>query len=136
MPREYFNEDLILNKKLKHEKEELSMQVYGFRQESMKLAYKLKERNELLDEYGLVVDGRIRKNTKAYRVRGSSSAVVEEQRKALEEVEEEIHEKHRDYESLKASKAKMERKYKAKIKELEKQLQVKNAQFEEEIPRG
>lgn len=92
--REYFNETLLLNKKLKLKKEELSMQVYGFRQEKMKLAYKLKERDEFLGEYGLVVDGRIRKKPKADRVRGSTSIVVEEQRKALEEVEEEIEQKH------------------------------------------
>lgn len=108
------------------------MQVFGFRQEKMNLAHKPKERDDLLGEYGLVVDGRIKKKPKADRVRGSTSTIVEEQRKALEEVEEEIKQKHRDCESLKASKAKMERKYKANIKQLKKQLHIKSVQFEEE----
>lgn len=98
----------------------------------MDLAYKLKERDELLGEYGLAVDGRIRKKPKADKIGGDTSRVIEEQRRALEEVEEEIKQKHRDYESLKVSKAKMRRKYKAKIKGLERQLQVKSVQFEEE----
>lgn len=132
MPREHFNKTLLLNKKLKHKKEELSMQVFGFRQEKMDLAHRLKERDEFLGEYGLAVDGRIRKKPKADQIGGSTSTVIEEQRKALEEVEEEIKQKHRDYESLKVSKAKMERKYKVMIKELEKHLQVKNVQFKEE----
>lgn len=84
VPREYFNKTFLLNKKLKQEKEELSMHVVGFRQEKMDLAYKLKERDELLGEYGLAMDGRIRKKPKDDRVRGSTSTVVEEQRKALE----------------------------------------------------
>lgn len=44
MPREYFNKTLLLNKKLKQEKEKLSMQVFRFRQEKMDLAHKLRER--------------------------------------------------------------------------------------------
>lgn len=48
----------------------------------------------MLIEYGLAMDGRIRKKPKADRVRGSTSIVVKEQRKALEEVEEEIKKKH------------------------------------------
>ncbi|XP_050890816.1 uncharacterized protein LOC127096265 [Lathyrus oleraceus] len=63
---------------LKQEKEELSMQVFGFRQEKMDLAHKLKERDELLGEYCLVVDRRIRKKPKDDMVRGSTSTVVEE----------------------------------------------------------
>lgn len=78
------------------------------------------------------MNGRIIKKRKVDRVRRSTSTVDEEQRKALEQVEEEIKQKHRDSESLKASKSRMKRKYKARIRELEKQLQVKKAQFEEE----
>lgn len=53
--REYFNKNLHFNMKLKQEKEELSMQVFEFRQEKMDLAHKLKERDELLGEYGFVM---------------------------------------------------------------------------------
>lgn len=108
------------------------MQVFNFRQEKIDLDHKLKERDELLGEYGLAVNGRIGKKQKTDRIRGSTSTVIEEQRRALEEVEEEIKQKHRDYESLKVSKAKMERKYKEKVKGLEIQLQDKNVQFKEE----
>ncbi|XP_050889305.1 uncharacterized protein LOC127094524 [Lathyrus oleraceus] len=122
VPREYFNQTLLLNKKLKQEKEELSMQVFIFRQEKMDSAHKLRERDEFLGEYGLAVDGRVRKKTKVDRIRGDTSTVIEEQKRALEEVEEEIKQKHREHESLKISKARMERKYKDKIKRLEKQI--------------
>lgn len=132
VPREYFNKTLHLNKKLKQEKEELSMQVFSFRQEKMDLTDKFRERDDFLGEYGLVVEGRVRKKPKVDRIRGDTSIVIEEQRRALEEVEEEIKQKHREHESLKVSKAKMERKYKAKIKILEKKLQDKNVQCEEE----
>ncbi|XP_050887433.1 uncharacterized protein LOC127092581 [Lathyrus oleraceus] len=132
VPREYFNQNLLLNKKLKQEKEDLSMQLFSFRQEKMDLAHKLRERDKLLGEYGLAVDGRVGKKTKINRVRGDTSTVIEEQKRALEEVEEEIKQKHREYESLKVTKAKMEKRYKDKIKRQEKQLQDKNAQFEEE----
>lgn len=85
----------------------------------------------MLGEYGLVVDGRVRKKPKVERFRGDTSTVIEEQIRALEEVEEEIKQKHREHESLKVSKSKMEKKYKAKVKRLEKQLRDKNVQFEE-----
>lgn len=75
----------------------------------------------MLSEYGLFVDGRVRKKPKADRIRGDTSTVIEEQRRALEEVEEEIKQKHREHESLKVYKVKMERKYKDN-----------NVQFEEE----
>lgn len=78
VPRYYFNKTLLLNKKLKHDKEELIMQVFGFRQEKMNLAHKLKERDDFLGEYGLTVDGRIGKKPKVDRVRGSTSTIVEE----------------------------------------------------------
>lgn len=110
MPREYFNKTLFLNKKMKQEREELSMQVFRFRQEKMDLAHKLRERDKLLIEYGLVVDGRVRKKPKTDKIRGDTSTVIEKQRRALEKVEEEIKQKHREHESLKVSKAKMERK--------------------------
>ena len=132
VPKEYFNKILLLNKKLKQEKEELSMQVFSFRQEKMDLAHKLKERDELLGEYGLAMNERIIKKPKTYRIGGDTSTIIEEQRRALKEIEEEIKQKHREHESLKVSKVKMERKYKAKVKRLEKQLQDKNVQFEEE----
>lgn len=106
------------------------MQVFGFRQEKKDLAHKLKERDELLGEYGLDVDRRIRKKPRADRIIGNTSTVIEEQRIDLEEVKEEIKQKHQDYESIKVSKP--NRKYKAKIKGLERQLQVNNFQFDEE----
>lgn len=43
MPREYFNKTLLLNKKLKQEKEKLSMKVFGFRQEKMETNKLFKE---------------------------------------------------------------------------------------------
>lgn len=95
----------------------------------MHLAHKLRERDELLGKYGLAMDGRIRKKTKVNRVKGDTSTVIEEQKRALEDVEEEIKQKHQECESLKVTKAKMEKKYKDTIKRLEKQLQDKNAQF-------
>lgn len=76
MPREYFNQTLLLNKKLKQEKENLSMQVFNFRQENMDLAHKLRERNEFLGEHGLTVDGRVRKKTKINRVKGDTSIII------------------------------------------------------------
>lgn len=63
------------------------MQVFSFRQEKMDLAHKLRERDELLGEYGLAMDGRVRKKTKIDRIKGDTSAVIEEQKRALEEVE-------------------------------------------------
>lgn len=60
----------------------------------MDLDHKLKEREELIGEYGLVVDGRIRKKPKADRIGGNTSMVIEEQNKSLEEVEKEIKQKH------------------------------------------
>lgn len=77
VPREYLNKPLLLNKKLKQEKEELMMQVFGFRQEKMDLAHKLKERDELLGEYGLAMDGSIKKKPKAGRNGGDTSIVIE-----------------------------------------------------------
>lgn len=88
----------------------------------MDLDHKLRERYELLGKYGLAVDGRVRKKTKVDIIKGDISTVIEEQKRSLEEVEEEIKQKHRDHESLKVSKANMESKYKDKIKRLEKQL--------------
>lgn len=63
------------------------MQVFGFRKEKMDLAHKLRERDELLGEYGLAVDGKIRKKPKDNKIGGDTSTVIEEQRRALEEVE-------------------------------------------------
>ncbi|XP_050897656.1 uncharacterized protein LOC127104515 [Lathyrus oleraceus] len=122
VPREYFNHTFLSNKNLKQEKEYLGMQVFSFRQETMDLAHKLRERDELLHKYGLVVDGRVRKKTKINRVSRDPYIVIEEQKRALEEVEEEIKQKHREYESLRVNKAKMEKRYKDKIKRPEKQL--------------
>lgn len=65
----------------------------------------------------------------------STSVSIEVHKKVLEEVEVKIKQKHRDYEALKASKAKMEKRYKYKIEELEKQLRTKDVQFEEENTR-
>ena len=76
--REYFNKTFLLNKKLKQEKDELSMQVFGFRQEKIDLAHKLRERDEFLGEYGLAVDGRIRNKPKVERIGGDTSTIIKE----------------------------------------------------------
>lgn len=76
--REYFNQTLLLNKKLKQEKEELGMQVFSFRKQKMNLTHKLRERDEFLGGYGLAMDGRVRKKIKIDRVRGDTSTVIEE----------------------------------------------------------
>lgn len=40
------------------------------------------------------MDGRVRRTTKTDRIRGDTSIIIEEQKRALEEVEEEIKQKH------------------------------------------
>lgn len=64
--------------------------------------------------------------------RGNTSISIEVHKKILEEDEVKTEQKRRDYEVLKASKTKMEKRYKVKIEELEKQLWAKDVQFEEE----
>ncbi|KAI5442018.1 hypothetical protein KIW84_011184 [Lathyrus oleraceus] len=80
VPREYFNQTLLLSKKLKQEMEDLSMQVFSSRQEKMDLAHKLREKDELLGEYGLAVGGRVRKKTKVNRVKEDTSTVLKNKR--------------------------------------------------------
>lgn len=85
--KSHFDKIALINKNLRQEKEEMSMQVYATRHEKMKMAHKMKAKNELIREFNLLVKDGVKKKSRVVDGRGSSSKVFEDQKKALEEAE-------------------------------------------------
>ena len=108
---------------LREKEFETSMELFIVSQEKTQLAHKLKRVGGSTSVVG--------RATKRSRVEDNSIS-FEDHQKVVAEIEKKFKQKCRDCEILRASKAKMEKRYKAKVEELEKQLLAKGAQFEEE----
>ncbi|XP_050897792.1 uncharacterized protein LOC127104659 [Lathyrus oleraceus] len=106
--------------------EELGVKLLVASQEKSQLSHKLKKVQR--EVTGVV---KFKKRSRFEDGREITYVSVEVHKEVLEEDEDKIKRKHRDYEVLKASKSNMEKRYRDKIEESEKKLQAKDFQFEE-----
>lgn len=104
------------------------MQVYAARHEKMKMAHKMKAKNDFIREFNLSVKDGVQKKSRVEDGKGSSSKEFEEHKKALEEVERKFILKSQECDKLKTAMKKAKSVYRTKIRNLEKQLKEENTQ--------
>lgn len=124
-PEEPENPDLVskgdfeklvsINKSLKREREEMSLQVYEARQKKMEMVHKVKTKNELIRK--------IKKRPRDDSSGEGSSKMSKNYLKKLEETEKKFVAKGGECDKVKATLRKERLSYKAKIRSLEKQLE-------------
>lgn len=109
-----------INKNLKKEKEEMSLQVYEARQKRIEMAHKVKERNEMIR--------RLKKRPREEKDGEGTSKVPEKHLKRIEEAEQKFVAKGGECDKVKATLRKERLSYKARIRDLEKQLEEERNQ--------
>lgn len=127
IPKGSYDQIQARNIRLLEKNEELGVKFLVASQGKAQLSHKLKKVQREMT--GIV---KVKKTSRFEDDRGSMPISVEVHKKVLEEAEEKIERKRRAYKVLKASKAKMDKRYRAKIEKLEKQLRAKDIPFEDE----
>lgn len=122
VPKGDFNKIASMNKNLRQEREDMSMQVYAARQEKMEMVHKIRAKNDLIK--------RFKKKSKGEDGRGSSSGAAEDYKRMLEGAEKKFILQGKECDRVKATLKKERSAYKAKIRSLEKQLEEERAQRE------
>lgn len=115
-----FEKLVSINKNLKKEKEEMSLQVYEARQKRREMAHRVKEKDEMIRK--------IKKRPREEKDGEGTSRVPEKHLKKLEEAEQRFVAKGGECDKVKATLRRERLAYKSRIRDLEKQLEEERNQ--------